>query len=52
MLDLERHAVVYVGDGPNAEALDAFWSTLTPEQFAAIEVAAMGLAKALVSSLI
>jgi transposase len=50
VLDPERQAVVYVADGRNAEALDAFWSTLTPEQLAAIEVVAMDLAKAFVSS--
>lgn len=50
VLDPERQAVVYVGDGRDAAALDAFWSTLTPEQIAAIEVVAMDLAKAYVSS--
>ncbi len=48
--DMRTSAVVHVGDGRSKAALDAFWLSLTKEQLAAIEVVAMDMSQAYISS--
>jgi transposase len=49
--DLERGCVLYVAEGREQKSLDPFWSTLTAEQLNGIEVVAIDMWEAYLSSI-